>query len=70
MSDIFLTLMLVSLVLALAIFLLINYLIFLIVRLCLGGRTWLSLITVFLAYYTLARKVVTMVIFPGCSYLY
>ena len=37
---------------------------------CLGGRTWLSIISIFLAYYTLARKIVTIIIFPGCSYLY
>ena len=53
-----------------SIFLLINYLIFLFIRLCLGGRTWLSIMSIFLAYYILARKVVTIIIFPGCSYLY
>ena len=48
----------------------INYLIFLLVWVFDGGRTWLAILLIILAYYALARKVVTMIIFPGCSYLY
>lgn len=59
-----------SIVAAVSIFLLVNYLVYLLVEFCLGGRSWLAIATILLAYYTLARRVVTIMVFPGCSYLY
>lgn len=52
-----------------AIFLLINYLVFLLLRL-ICGRTWLALLAIILSYYFLIRKIVTYVIFPGCFPLF
>lgn len=54
---------------AFLLFLLVNYLVFLLLRVFLL-RSWLSITVILLSYYFLVRKVVTYIVFPGSFPLY
>lgn len=58
-----------SVVLVIVVFLLLNYLTYLLLNLFVQ-RKWLSLLLIFAGYYFLVRRVVTYLVFPGCFPIY